>query len=310
MALDRQALKKSKGIFVTKPPKLRVAILGTGNIGTDLLFKVRRSPHLKCSYFVGRRSDSPGLEIARNLGISALSGGIGELMHHIDDVDLVFDATSARDHLEHVPKLVQSGCHVVNLTPAKSGDFYVPGISAEFEPNTIQNLNMITCGGQTTIPVIHAIKKAFPELQNVEIVSTISSKSAGPATRRNLDEYIENTEQAINVLTSIKNSKALLVLNPAVPEIVMHTSIYFDLVNITADNLSPEVDKIEKFVQNYCPGYSISSSPEKLEKGQIQLSISVKGAGDYLPVHAGNLDIINEAAIYAANLLAVSGAAK
>lgn len=295
---------------MTKAPKLRVGILGTGNIGTDLLFKVRRSQHLKCSYFVGRRADSPGLQKARNLGISALSGGIDELMNHIDDVDLVFDATSARDHLDHVQLLEKSGCHVVNLTPAKSGDFFVPGISAQFESNTKQNLNMITCGGQTTIPVIHAIKNAFPELQNVEIVSTISSKSAGPATRRNLDEYIENTEKAISTMTSIKNSKALLVLNPAVPEIVMHTSIYFDLQNISTEAISPEVYKIEKFVQSYCPGYSISSSPEKLEKGQVQLSISVKGAGDYLPVHAGNLDIINEAAIYAANLLAIAGATK
>lgn len=290
-----------------KSSRLRVAILGTGNIGTDLLFKVRRNPNLKCSYFVGRRADSPGLEKARAMGISALAGGIDELLPLIDNVDLVFDATSARDHLEHVSNLLNAGCNVINLTPAKSGTFFVPGVSDDILHTNINNLNMVTCGGQTTIPLIHGIKQEFPTLNGVEIVSTISSKSAGPATRRNLDEYIENTESAIKLLTGIENAKALLVLNPAVPEISMHTSIYFDLPNTAAQELEETSRGIESFVGGYCKGYSITSGPTKLSKGQIQLSVTVTGSGDYLPKHAGNLDIINEAAIFAASSIATIG---
>lgn len=290
-----------------KLPKLRVAILGSGNIGTDLLYKVRRSENLKCSYFVGRREDSPGLDRARRLGISALAGGIDELLQLIDNVDLVFDATSARDHLEHEPLLIDAKCHIINLTPAKTGVFFVPGVSDNLEKEKLHNLNMVTCGGQTTIPMIHAVKAAFPSLEDVEIVSTISSKSAGPATRRNLDEYIENTESAIRSLTGVPNAKALLVLNPAVPEIAMHTSIYFNLPEISDVEIGQVTSQTENFVRSYCGGYQVSSTPTKLQNGQVQMAITVRGAGDYLPVHAGNLDIINEASIFAANLIATSG---
>lgn len=290
-----------------KSPKLRVAILGSGNIGTDLLYKVRRSSALKCSYFVGRREDSPGLERARSLGISALSGGIDELLSHLDHVDLVFDATSARDHFHHGPLLIEAKCHIVNLTPAKTGEYFVPGVSTNISSNELQNLNMITCGGQTTIPIINAIKNAFPAMDDVEIVSTISSNSAGPATRRNLDEYIENTESAISLLTGVQNAKAMLVLNPAIPEIAMHTSIYFNLPDVDLDKVQQLTSEVEYFVKKYCGGYGISSTATRLQAGQIQLSITVKGAGDYLPVHAGNLDIINEAAIFAANQIALVG---
>ena len=287
--------------------RFRVAILGTGNIGTDLLYKVRRSKSLKCSYFVGRREDSPGLLQAQTLGISALHGGIDELTKYLPDIDLVFDATSARDHEQHSPQLLDGNCHIINLTPAKLGTYYVPEMDrpSDFFKDSPINLNMITCGGQTTIPIIAAVKKIYPQVDNVEIVSTISSASAGPATRRNLDEYIENTETAIKRLTGVTSSKAILVLNPAKPEIKMHTSIYFSCSGLEAHKVQEISDEVTRRIQKYCSGYSITSHPTQVTPETIHMAITIVGAGDYLPTYAGNLDIINVAAIKAAENLAL-----
>jgi len=286
--------------------RFRVAILGTGNIGTDLLYKVRRSKSLKCSYFVGRRENSPGLLQARTLGISALYGGIDELAKYLPDIDLVFDATSALDHERHSPRLLDGNCNIINLTPAKLGIYYVPELdrAPDIFKNLPVNLNMITCGGQTTIPIIAAVKKEYSELDNVEIISTISSSSAGPATRRNLDEYIENTEKAIERLTGITSAKAILVLNPAKPEIKMHTSIYFSGSGLKAQKVKEIGDEVAQRIQAYCPGYSISSNPTQVTQETIHMAVTIIGAGDYLPTYAGNLDIINVAAIKAAEDLA------
>lgn len=286
--------------------RFRVAILGTGNIGTDLLYKVRRSSSLKCSFFVGRRADSPGLLRAESLGISALSGGIEDLVKHLPDIDVVFDATSARDHMEHAPLILANNCHVINLTPARLGEFYVPELAelSEILSEAPLNLNMITCGGQTTIPIIAAVKDGFPQIDRVEIVSTISSASAGPATRRNLDEYIENTENAIKTLTGITRAKAILVLNPAKPEIVMHTSIYFSAVDLNEGRIEEIAEGVTERMQSYCPGYSMAAHATQLDDSTVHLAVKVVGAGDYLPTYAGNLDIINVAAIKAAEDLA------
>lgn len=295
-----------EGSLTISTRRFRVAILGTGNIGTDLLYKVRRSKSLKCSFFVGRREDSPGLRRAQALGISALTGGIDELMKHLPDIDLVFDATSARDHLSHAPVLLGNNCHVINLTPARLGDYYVPDLSDldVFGVDVPLNLNMITCGGQTTIPIIIAIKRSFPKLDRVEIVSTISSLSAGPATRRNLDEYIENTESAIQLLTGISRAKVILILNPAKPEIVMHTSIYFSDINLEVNTIQLIADEVTQRLQVYCPGYALAAQATQLNSETVHLAVTVIGAGDYLPTYAGNLDIINVAAIRAAEDLA------
>ena len=288
--------------------RCRVAILGTGNIGTDLLYKVRRNKILKCSFFVGRRADSPGLRRAEALGVAALAGGIEELMEYLPSIDLVFDATSARDHAEHAPLLLAAGVDLINLTPAKIGDFYVPGVTAsgarsEGKP---RHLNMVTCGGQATIPLIHAIKALTPSISEVEIVSTISSASAGPATRRNLDEYIDNTERAINDLTGISKSKVMLVLNPARPEISMHTTIYLSGENLLEGPIQEIAEHKAVEIRSYCPDFNLTSQATKLENGSVHFALTVVGAGDYLPKYAGNLDIINLAAIQAAEDLAAS----
>lgn len=288
--------------------RYRVAILGSGNIGTDLLYKVRRNKYLKCSYFVGRRSDSPGLARAETLGVAALSGGVDELRNYLPDIDLVFDATSASDHLEHASLLLESGVDLINLTPAKVGDFYVPGVSgvSEVLNNGPRHLNMVTCGGQTTIPIIYSIKQRLPAVSQVEIVSTISSSSAGPATRRNLDEYIENTENAITELTGIGKSKVMLILNPAKPEISMHTSLYLGGADLSVDEVETIAQEQALQVREYCPDYNVTSSATQLFDGSVHLSFTVIGVGDYLPKYAGNLDIMNVAAIKAAEELAES----
>ena len=288
--------------------RYRVAILGTGNIGTDLLYKVRRNKFLKCSYFVGRRSDSPGLLRAETLGVAALSGGIEELAEYLPSIDLVFDATSARDHLEHAPILLSAGVDLINLTPAKVGDFYVPGVVPILEESSGQprHLNMVTCGGQATIPLIYAVKNGIPTISEVEIVSTISSSSAGPATRLNLDEYIENTEKAISQLTGIEKSKVMLVLNPAKPEISMHTSVYLSGSDLSAQAIDEIINLRVVELRDYCPDFQLTSSATKLNNGSVHFSLTVVGAGDYLPKYAGNLDIINLAAIKAAEELAAS----
>ena len=281
--------------------RLRVAILGTGNIGTDLLYKVRRSAHLKCSYFIGRRTDSPGLARARDMGIHAMSGGIHDLMDSIQNIDLVFDATSATDHNQNSRLISAEGKHLINLTPAKLGNYFVPNVTklTGIKPY-VAHLNMVTCGGQTCIPIIYTLKNSFPALNEVEVVSTISSKSAGPATRKNLDEYIENTETAIIDLTGVTKVKALILLNPALPEIIMHTSIYFSIPETTSSEINKVVLKTVSLVKESCPGYELSSETIALNENTYHLALSVKGSGDYLPVYAGNLDIINIAAISAA----------
>lgn len=298
--------------MITPARRFRVAILGTGNIGTDLLYKVRRSKSLKCSFFVGRREDSPGLLRAESLGISALSGGMEDLLRHLPDIDLVFDATSARDHMEHAPIILSNNCHVINLTPGRLGDYYVPELAglSEILGEGPMNLNMITCGGQTTIPIIAAVKQEFSQIDRVEIVSTISSSSAGPATRLNLDEYIENTENAIKALTGISSAKTILILNPAKPEIVMHTSIYFSSNDLLVDRVEEIAEAVTQKIQMYCPGYSLAAHATQLNDDTVHLAVKVIGAGDYLPTYAGNLDIINVAAIKAAEDLAMAKVAK
>ncbi|CAN2170035.1 MhpF Acetaldehyde dehydrogenase (acetylating) [Candidatus Nanopelagicaceae bacterium] len=235
------------------------------------------------------------------MGIYALSGGIDELMSSIQNIDLVFDATSASDHIKHADQIISAGKHLINLTPAKLGNYYVPGVTSLLEKQAApMHLNMVTCGGQTAIPIIDSLQRNFPQLSDIEIVSTISSKSAGPATRRNLDEYIDNTEQAISKLTGVSKAKAMILLNPANPEILMHTSLYFTIPDSSKEVIRNALVDTILFVKERCPGYEISSETVSIGADTYHLAISVRGSGDYLPVYAGNLDIINVAAIFGA----------
>lgn len=275
--------------------KLKVAILGSGNIGTDLLVKVMRSPFLDCGIFIGRNLASPGMAKAQSLGVPVSADSIHYIEKNPDCCDLVFDATSAKDHAFHAPILERLGKIAVDLTPAKIGEMCVPAVNMG-DCIHLTNLNMVTCGGQASIPIAYAIAQCHSQIDYVEVVSSIASRSAGPATRINLDEYIHTTEKGIKKFSGCTTSKAILNLNPAQPCINMQTTVFARVANPNLERLKVEVDKMVATIRKYVPGYDVIVGPT-LENGRIVVMVRVKGLGDYLPAYAGNLDIINCAAI-------------
>ena len=284
--------------------KINVAILGSGNIGTDLLIKIMRSPHLTCTAFIGRNLFSPGMMKAQALKVHVSSEGIRYIEQNPSCCDIVFDATSSHAHAEHAPILAKLNKFVIDLTPAKIGTMCVPVINmddAVFE----NNVNMITCGGQASAPIAHAIALTHKEVHYIEVVSSIASRSAGPATRLNLDEYIHTTEHALKVFSGAKTTKAILNLNPAHPCINMQTTIFAKVKNPDIEKLNTVVNDIVAQVQKYVPGYELIVNPI-MENDRIVVMVRVKGLGDYLPEYAGNLDIINCAALAIAEKYALN----
>ena len=275
--------------------KLRVAILGSGNIGTDLLIKVQRSQYLTCVLFVGRNLSSPGMAKAINLGVKVSDESIDGIVKNADVIDLVFDATSAKDAKHHWEIIEKLGKIVIDMTPAKLGALCIPAVNLD-EITNERNINMITCGGQASIPIAYAIGKSQKNLQYIEVVSSIASRSAGPATRLNLDEYIDTTEQGIKLFSEVKQAKAILNLNPAEPCIDMQTTIFAKVENPDMLALKKEIENVVGRIQSYVPGYSLLVPPI-YENGRIVVMVKAQGLGDYLPKYAGNLDIINCAAI-------------
>ena len=275
--------------------KLRVAILGSGNIGTDLLIKTQRSEFLECVLFVGRNLSSPGMAKAIAMGVRVSDESINAIVKNSDLIDLVFDATSAKDAKIHWDIIDKLGKIVVDMTPAKIGVFCIPAVNLD-EVLEYRNVNMITCGGQASIPIAHVIGKTQKNVEYIEVVSSIASRSAGPATRLNLDEYVDTTENAIKHFSNVSRTKAILNLNPANPCIDMQTTIFAQVENPDMDYLQKEIDVMIKKIQEYVPGYSLLVPPV-FENGRIVIMVKAQGLGDYLPKYAGNLDIINCAAI-------------
>ena len=275
--------------------KLKVAILGSGNIGTDLLIKIQRSSSLVCGAFIGRNPSSQGMVKAQSMGVTTSAEGIDFILNHPDCCDLVFDATSARSHEVHAPLLKQLGKIAIDLTPAKVGIMCIPAVNMK-ECLDARNVNMVTCGGQASIPVAYAIGQTQAEIDYIEVVSSIASRSAGPATRVNLDEYIHTTEEGIKRFSGASRCKAILNLNPAVPCINMQTTILAKVANPNLSRLEPVLAQIVSQIKAYVPGYEVIVGP-LVENGRIVVTVRVKGLGDYLPAYAGNLDIINCAAI-------------
>jgi acetaldehyde dehydrogenase len=275
--------------------KLKVAILGSGNIGTDLLIKVQRSKYLTCTLFIGRNLSSPGMAKAISMGVKVSDESIQAIEKDPDCCDLVFDATSAKDAAHHWEILEKLGKIVVDMTPAKLGGLCIPSVNLE-ESTLLKNVNMITCGGQASIPIAYLIGKTHPEIDYIEVVSSIASRSAGPATRLNLDEYVETTELGVKLFSGAKKTKAILNLNPAQPCIDMQTTIFAKVQNPNIEALKEEVTKMIESIKKYVPGYELLVAPI-YENGRIVVMIKVQGLGDYLPRYAGNLDIINCAAI-------------
>jgi acetaldehyde dehydrogenase len=282
--------------------KTKVAIIGTGNIGADLLVKIRRSPFLECSLFAGRNLDSPGMRFAAGLGVRISDQSIKALIDDPECCEIVFDATSAGIHMEHAPILKTLGKFTIDLTPSKIGRMCIPVINAEDcikEPN----VNLVTCGGQATVPMAYAISNVHPNIEYIEVVASISSRSAGPGTRANIDEFTQTTKDALLHFTGVPKAKTIIILNPAEPPILMRNTIYAIIPDPDMDALRLAVQQMEKRIQCYVPGYQVILEPV-LENGRVTTMVQVTGLGDYLPPYSGNLDIITCAAVHVAEMFA------
>lgn len=274
--------------------KIPVAILGSGNIGTDLMYKIRRSSLLNLRLVAGIDPASEGLARARELGYETCTDGIEGVLRN-GKIHLVFDATSARSHLAHAPRLQEAGVIAIDLTPAAVGPGVVPAVNIH-ERYTESNVNLVSCGAQATVPVVAAINRVSP-VQYAETVSTVASRSAGPGTRHNIDEFTRTTARSVRDIGGAKASKSIIVLNPAEPPIIMRNTVYA-VVDRPADEKSihDSVMAMAEKVRSYVPGYKITVEPF-LDGDHITTCIEVTGAGDYLPSYAGNLDITTAAAV-------------
>lgn len=286
--------------------KLKIAIIGTGNIGTDLLVKIMRSEYLTCTLFAGRTLDSIGMTRAKAMNIPISDKGIQAIVDDPTVCDVVVDCTSAQAHIEHWKILEALGKTVIDMTPAKLGDLCVPALATQsWLPDQVYNVNMITCGGQTTTPIAYALSQVHKDIDYIEVASSIASLSAGPATRKNLDEYVDTTEEALRTFSGAKRSKAILILNPANPPIDMVTTVYAKISNPDAVRITESVNNMVETIRQYVPGYQLIVPP--IIKGDtVTVTVKVLGAGDHLPQYAGNLDIINCAAIRVLELIAQS----
>lgn len=289
---------------MTTHDKVKIAIIGTGNIGTDLLIKIMRSEDLTCTLFAGRTLDSKGMRRAKALNVPITDQGIQAIIDNPSVCDIVVDCTSAQAHVEHWRVLKELGKTVIDMTPAKLGETCVPALATGTWGNDdVVNINMITCGGQTTVPIAAAFARVHKDIEYVEVASSIASLSAGPATRQNLDEYVNTTEEALRKFSGAKRSKAILILNPASPPIDMDTTIYAKIKNPDSARITESVNDMVETIREYVPGYQLLVPPI-VKNDTVVVTVKVLGAGDFLPQYAGNLDIINCAAIKVLELMA------
>ena len=282
--------------------KLTAAIVGPGNIGTDLLVKLLRSDHIDVHSMVGVDPASDGLARARSMGVQASAGGVGWLLDQDTLPDLVFEATSAKAHLANAPRYAAAGITAIDLTPAATGPFVCPPVNLATLGDA-PNLNMITCGGQATIPIVHAVSSVVP-VEYAEIVASISSRSAGPGTRANIDEFTETTAHAIEQVGGARRGKAIIILNPVKPPMIMRDTV-FCAIPADADTaaITESIERMAEQVRQYVPGYTLRAEPQfdpprENWNGMARVAIflEVRGNGDYLPPWAGNLDIMTAAA--------------
>ncbi|ABE29441.1 acetaldehyde dehydrogenase [Paraburkholderia xenovorans LB400] len=301
--------------------KHAVAIIGSGNIGTDLMVKIlRHGKHLKMGAFVGIDPESDGLKRAERMGVPTVTTGIDGLLAHPDfgSIRYVFDATSAGAHARHEQLLRPHGVRVIDLTPAAIGPFVVPAVNIDQHLDS-PNVNMVTCGGQATIPMVAAVSRVVP-VEYAEIVASISSRSAGPGTRANIDEFTETTSNAIVQVGGAKAGKAIIVLNPAEPPLIMRDTVYCLVPGDASQSAIVEsVEQMVDSVRTYVPGYRLKQAvqfdefkgrmPQELAtvrapRLKVSVFLEVEGAGHYLPSYAGNLDIMTSAALATAERIA------
>jgi acetaldehyde dehydrogenase (acetylating) len=287
--------------------KIRVAILGTGNIGTDLCERLLLDEDFEVVALVGRRSDSPGLQRFEGRIPHLVPGGLESFLPIADEIEGVFDATSAYSHAEHWSAMQSRGKWMMDLTPSRIGSPVVPELlghvgAMELSDNLVSNYSMVTCGGQSSAPLLYAMSKFSTGIQEVEVSSSIASLSAGPATRRNIDQYIASTENLVKIISGCHNVKAILVLNPAEPPVMMRTTVQMRVSSVDVEATRLQASEIVNLVQRYVPGYDIAVEPYLRDSDLISATVKVTGAGYYLPAYAGNLDIINAAAVQTARL--------
>ena len=275
---------------------LNVAIVGTGNVGSDLLLKVIASPHLNCGMFAGRRAGSPGIVMAEEHEVTTSVDGIDAILESVDAFDLIFDATSAADARRHWAMLEPVGASMVDLTPANLGKLCVPALDLD-ECVGERYVGMVTCGGQAAVPMAHCMSKASSGLNYIEIVSTSAALSVGPATRANMDEYVVTTQRATHEFCDVQEAKTMLVINPSEPGSVMRNTIAVPISeSVDMDELRLTTAAMEERIRSYVPGYRMIVPPV-VAGDRILLTIEVEGRGDWLPPYAGNLDIITCAAV-------------
>ena len=290
--------------------KLTAAIVGPGNIGTDLLVKLLRSDLIEVHSMVGVDPASDGLARARELGVPASAEGVDWLIAQDVLPDLVFEATSAKAHLANAPRYRDAGITAIDLTPAATGPFVCPPVNlatVSDEPN----LDMITCGGQATIPIVNAVSSVVP-VPYAEIVASIASRSAGPGTRANIDEFTETTAHAIEQVGGAQRGKAIIILNPVEPPMIMRDTVFCAIpADADTDAITASIEKMVEQVSQYVPGYNLRAEPQFDEPrdnwngmARVAVFLEVRGNGDYLPPWAGNLDIMTAAAARVGELLA------
>ena len=286
--------------------QVHCALIGSGNIGTDLLAKILRSPVLKPVWMVGIDAGSDGLRKARELGLKTTADGVDGLVPHLqaDGVQVVFDATSAYAHAENSRKVNALGAMMIDLTPAAIGPYCVPCVNLrEHIGRGAMNVNMVTCGGQATIPMVHAVSRVQP-VRYAEIVATVASRSAGPGTRRNIDEFTRTTASAVARVGGAAEGKAIIVINPAEPPLIMRDTVHCLLDGVPkAQEIIRSVEAMVREVQSYVPGYRLVNGPV-IDGDRVSIYLEVEGLGDYLPTYAGNLDIMTAAAVRTAEMFA------
>jgi len=289
---------------------ITAAIVGPGNIGTDLFAKLRRLDQIDVRYMVGVDPDSDGLSRAREAGVSASAHGVDWLLGQDDVPDLVFEATSARAHLANAPRYEEAGIQAIDLTPAALGPFVCPPVNLDSVAD-VPNLNMISCGGQATIPMVYAVSQVT-QVDYAEIVASIASRSAGPGTRSNIDEFTQTTARGIETVGGADKGKAIIVLNPVDPPMIMRDTVFCSLPpDVDTDTVAESIVSMVDKVRAYVPGYTLRADPQFDEprpdwggRGRVGILLEVAGSGDYLPPWAGNLDIMTAAAARVGVLLA------
>jgi len=291
---------------MSRPERIPCALIGPGNIGTDLLAKIMRSEFLEPAWMVGVDETSDGLRRARELGIRTTAEGVDGLLPHVasDGIRIAFDATSAYVHPENSRKLNELGVLMIDLTPAAIGPFCIPPINlARYLDGHALNVNMVTCGGQATIPIVAAISRV-QEVSYGEIVASVSSRSVGPGTRANIDEFTRTTASAIESVGGAKQGKAIIIINPAEPPLIMRDTIHCLTVETPDEaSITRSVHAMVEEVQQYVPGYRLVHGPV-FDGKRVSVFMEVEGLGDYLPKYAGNLDIMTAAAARTAEMFA------